>query len=82
MKTKKKLHLINSLVLALLTTWFILCIYIIFKYNISEWAQVWVEYLWWLLLFFALFWIFMKYWDFFIEEEKKLLKNKSDNDEK
>ncbi len=81
MKTKKKLHIINSLVLALLTTGFIWCIYIIIKYNLDNSSSIWVQYLWWLFLFFGLFWIFMKYWEFFIKEEQELL-DKKNKDEK
>ena len=71
----KKIHLINSLVLALLTTWTISCIYIIIKYDLPESSAIWVQYLWWLMLFFWLFWIFMKYWEFIIKEECEILEN-------
>jgi len=64
----KKLHLINNLVLILLITWFISCLVISYKFNLSEWAEVWVQYLWWLMLFFWLFWIVMKWWDFTIKK--------------
>ena len=66
----KKLHLINNLVLALLILGFITCIVICYKFNLWEWANIWVSYLWGLFLFFSLFWIFMKWWEFSLSTEK------------
>ncbi len=65
----KKLHFINSLVLILLISWFIICC-IILTLNIWEWAKIGVWYLWGLFLFFSLFWIFMKWWQFTLQTEK------------
>ena len=66
----KKLHIINCLVLTLLTIWFIASMIVNFAFT-TKWApwDVWVIYLAWLFFIFWSFWIFMKSWEFILETE-------------
>ena len=67
----KKLHIINCLVIALLTIWFISTMIVNFYFT-TPWAtwDVWVVFLGWLFFIFWAFWIFMKSWEFILETEE------------
>ena len=69
----RKLHKLNVLVLVLIIIWFIWTMVVEFFFT-TPWASddIWVIFLAWLHIFFWLFWVVMKYWEFsYIPGEKK-----------
>lgn len=69
----RKIHLLNIWILILIFLWFIVSL-TVGMYFTTKWNawDIWVYLLAWLHVFFWIFWLIMKYWEFtYIPGEKK-----------